>query len=667
MRAPLLLLTLMACATTPSSPTAAATKPTKDAAPPLVPHVLDTDDKVVAAIAEFYTKHEVMVPMRDGVRLHTTLYIPKDQRQQWPFMMMRTPYGVAPYGVENLPDASSHRALARFAPSPTMVQHGYIWVHQDVRGRMMSEGDFVDVRPLHQRPLKKGEFDEASDAWDTVDWLIKHVDGNNGRFGVWGISYPGRYAAEAAVDAHPAVKAISPQAPVTDWFRGDDFHHNGALFLADAFSFYANFGRPRPKPTTTMKWDFDADIDDVYAYFLALGPVRNANEKYLKGEIPFWNDLMAHENRDAFWEARDPRPHFKDIKPAVLVTGGFYDAEDLWGTLATYEAMNRQSKNNRVTLAMGPWFHGGWARTDGDAFGDLRFHQKTSVHYRDNIEAPFFASHLKGDGTFRPAEAEVFLTGLNQWASFPTWPPHSSAGKTSKPTSSGQLTDQDGRIFLVGDSALGATPGPARGVSFLADPNHPVPFMGGTPTDIDKTYMVADQRFASRRPDVLTFTSPVLDDDLVVAGPIEIDLLLETTGTDLDVVVKLIDVQPEGTTNPSDATGGTLQSGAALMVRGEILRGRFRNDPANPSAFVPNTKERVRFTLPDVCHAFRRQHRLQVQVQASWFPLVDRNPQTFVPIRTAVDADFVPQTHTVHTGDGGSFLRLPLIDHPGVH
>lgn len=634
-----------------------AAPPTPLLSTPLVPQPLTTDQAVVDAIAAFYTKHEFQVPMRDGVLLHTTVYVPKDESRRWPFLMTRTPYGVPPYGVDNLPDASNHRRLTRFAPSFALIQLGYIFVHQDVRGRMMSQGTFVDVRPLLKRPLTSDVVkdatgvDEGTDTWDTIEWLLHNIPGHNGRVGVWGISYPGRYAAEAAVSAHPAIRAVSPQAPVTDWFVGDDFHHNGALCLADAFSFYANFGRPRPTPTPTPKWDFEPDHADVYDFYLAMGPLKNANRRYLHDDIAFWNELMAHENRDAFWLARDPTPHFTGIKPAVLVVGGWYDAEDLWGSLRTYQAMNSQTPKNRVTLVMGPWAHGGWARSDGDSLGGVSFGHKTSHHYREQIEAPFFESHLKGSGSFAPAEAEMFVTGLNQWRTFDTWPPQQVKPMT---------------LSLADDGVLSTTkPTSTTTRSWFADPAHPVPWMEGQYPELDHDYMLKDQRFASRRPDVVTFQSPVLDEDVVVAGPVTVDFLVATDGTDLDVVVKLIDVMPDNatttTTTTAVAPAGQLRGGAQQLVRGEIMRGRFRDDFAVPRAFVPGQAERVRFTLPDVLHGFRRGHRLMIQVQASWFPLFDRNPQTFVPIHTADDADFVAHTHTLHLGPTGSTITLPVL------
>ena len=630
-----------------------AAAPAASSGAPLVQYALESDGDVARALREHYTKHEAKIPMRDGVKLHTHIWVPKTTTQRWPVLLMRTPYSVAPYGVENVVDDSNHRALTRFAPSFALIKSGYIFVHQDVRGTLQSEGQFVDVRPMSDGK-GAGDIDEGTDAFDTIDWLVKHVDNNNGKVGMWGISYPGFYAAQAAAKAHPALVAVSPQAPVTEWFIGDDFHHNGALCLADAFSFYANFGRKRPTLTTSMKWDFEFPIKDVYDFYRDLGPLKNVNERYFKNEIPFWNDLLAHPDRDAFWQARDPRPRYANIKPAVLVVGGWFDAEDLWGALATYQAMNTKTSSvaDKVSLVMGPWGHGGWARTDGDRLGDVEFGAKTSTFYREQIELPFFEQHLKGTATTSMPEAWAFRTGTNEWHRFAQWPPK----QTTKQT-----------LFLSDKGTLTSTAGPVGVESWLADPRRPVPFLDGVHEEASRDYMSADQRFASRRPDVLTFAGPVLREDVVVAGPIEVDVWVETTGGDMDVVVKLIDVQPESTQNTKTTAPTSMRAGAQQLVRGEVFRGRYRDGFDTPKAFVPGRVERVRFTLPDVHHAFRAGHRVMVQVQASWFPLIDSNPQRFVNIGTAVDSDFVTATHTLHRGgERASRLVLPTLPSP-VH
>jgi putative CocE/NonD family hydrolase len=616
----------------------------------LVHEALDSDAAIVRAIREHYTKYEYRIPMRDGAKLFTIAYVPKDTSHTYPMMLHRTPYSVAPYGIDNYPDSKNARNLRKVAPSPSFIREGYIFVHQDVRGRQMSEGTFVDVRP---HATTKGGIDESTDAWDTIEWIVKNVPANNGRVGSWGISYPGFYAAQSAVDAHPALKAVSPQAPVTDWFMGDDFHHNGAFFLADSFDFYASFGKPRPKPTKKSVWGFDHDVADVYDYFLALGPLSNANAKYIESGIvngiPFWNELMSHPARDEWWKARDPRPSYKNVKPAVMTVGGWFDSEDCFGALETYRAFEKQSPGAENTLVMGPWSHGGWARNDGERHGDINFGQKTSLHYRDQIELPFFRRHLKGDGgkgsdkTGSGTEAFVFETGTNVWQTYSAWPPRDAKKAT---------------LHFHASGKLGAAPPAAREDAdgfdaYVSDPAKPVPYRAKTSAAIDSDYMSDDQRFATRRPDVLTFSTGELDGDVALAGPLEAKLWVATTGTDADFVVKLVDGYPQDHAE----LGGYQQ-----LVRGEVMRGKFRNSFDKPEPFEPGKPVLVRFTLPDVGHTFRTGHRIIVQVQSTWFPLVDRNPQTFTDIYKATDADFHAATHRVfRTPDKPSALEVTLV------
>ncbi|WP_240488975.1 CocE/NonD family hydrolase [Labilithrix luteola] len=611
---------------------------------PLVASELKDDAELARAIREHYTKYEFRIPMRDGVHLFTAVYAPKERSRTYPILLNRTPYGIGPYGVDNDPDEKNPRVLRRFAPSTRLVREGYIFVHQDVRGRMMSEGTFVDVRPHAQ---KAGEIDESSDAWDTIDWLVKNVPGNSGRVGIWGVSYPGFYAAQAAVDAHPALKAVSPQAPVTDWFEGDDFHHNGAFFLAAAFEFYSSFGKARPQPTKKVTWGFDHEVADLYDFFLAMGPIANANTKYLKNEVPFWNELFAHGARDDFWKVRNPRPFYKNVKPAVMTVGGWFDAEDCFGALATYSAFEKQSPGASNTLVMGPWRHGGWARTDGDRLGDVRFGQKTSAFYRENIEAPFFQHHLKGTPAPALPEAWTYETGTNVWQHYDVWPPREAKPKA---------------LYFQESGGLASAP-PARGATgfdeYVSDPKKPVPFSSKLGGEIDEDYMTEDQRFASRRPDVLSYGTGPLAADVTLAGPIEAELWVETTGTDADFVVKLVDVYPEDVADPDPNPTGVKMGGYQQLVRGDVMRGKFRRSFEKPEPFDPGKPALVKFTLTDVNHTFRSGHRIMVQVQSSWFPLVDRNPQTFVDIYTAKESDFKTATHKVlRSGDRASNLRV---------
>ncbi len=600
-------------------------------------------DDAAAVLSEAYVKYEYRIPMRDGVKLYTVAYVPRDRTHAWPIMLQRTPYSVS-YGVDNWPKLDSLRKLGRFAPAASFVRDGFIFVHQDVRGRMMSEGTFVDVRP-HATDAKG--VDESTDAYDTVDFLVKNVPANNGKVGVWGISYPGFYAAQAAVNAHPAVKAVSPQAPVTDWFLGDDFHHNGALFYEDAFAFMQGFGKERPQPTRTWEWDFDYDAADEYEFYLGLTPISNANAKHLKGKIAFWNDLLAHGTYDAFWRARDPLPFYRNVKPAVLTVGGLFDAQDLWGALATYRAFNQQSPGADVRLVLGPWRHGGWTRNTGDSLGDISFGSKTSAQYHDRIELPFFKRYLKGcteaETSGTPAEAWVFETGTNLFQKFDAWPPPATST----------------RVFFTGRGTLGTTAPDAGFDEWVSDVSKPVPYRAKNGLTNDDLYLVEDQRFAARRPDVVVHQTAPLRQDVTVAGPVDVSLEVSTTGTDADFVVKLIDVSGFDREDPSPNPTGVHWAGFQFMVRGEVFRGRFRKSFEKPEPFVPNQPTTVHFTLPDVNHTFRVGHRLMVQVQSSWFPLVDLNPQTFVDLATAKPEDFHNATHRLFWSR--SSVTLPVI------
>ena len=574
-----------------------------------------------------YTKQEVQIPMRDGVKLFTAIYIPKDASQKYPIMLNRTPYSVAPYG------ADAYRT--QVGPTPLFQKEKYIFVYQDVRGRYLSEGTFEDVRPIIANKKSAADIDEASDTYDTIDWLVKNVPNNNGRVGMWGISYPGFYAAMGAIDAHPALKAVSPQAPVTDWFIGDDFHHNGTLFLPHAFNFFSGFGKPRPQPTTQGAPGFAHFTPDGYRFFLDLGPLANVNQKYFKGEIAFWNQMIEHPNYDAFWQARNPRPHLKQVKPAVMTVGGWFDAEDLFGALNTYKSIEKQSAGAYNILVMGPWFHGGWARSDGDALGNVRFGSKTSEFYRENIELVFFNHFLKDKGEGKLPEAYLFNTGANQWRTFDQWPPQGAEEKSV-------YLDATGRLSFSA---------PAQKTCFaeyVSDPLKPVPFITNTATGMTREYMVDDQRMAATRTDVLTYQTDVLAEDLTAAGPVRVSLDVSTTGTDSDFVVKVIDVYPDNAPDNVLNLTGVRMGGYQMLVRGEPFRARFRNSFAKPEPMTPGKVTRVEFEMPDVLHTFLKGHRLMVQVQSSWFPIVDRNPQKFVDIYTAKAADFQKATERVY-------------------
>jgi uncharacterized protein len=583
------------------------------------------------AILAGYTKYEYRIPMRDGARLFTSVYVPKDDSKPYPVLLMRTPYSVGPYGVDRYPD--------HLGPSPLFAKEGYIFAYQDVRGRWMSEGEFVNMRPHNPNKGPK-DIDESSDTFDTIDWLVKNVKNNNGKVGQWGISYPGFYTAAGMIDAHPALKAASPQAPINDWFVGDDFHHNGVLFLPHCFNFMANFGKPRPEPTTKFPYlKFEHGTPDGYDFFLKMGPLYNADKKHLHGEVAFWNEAMSHGTYDEFWKARNLRPHLKNIKPAVLTVGGWFDAENLFGALETYKNVEKQSPESPGnTIVMGPWVHGGWSRDDGDHLGDVKFNSKTSPYYREQIELPFFEFHLKGKGNWKPPEAWVFETGTNVWRKYDAWPPKGAEEQTLTLQAGGKLT-------------RGRPDAESAGFDeFVSDPARPVPYFDRTAIGMEKEYMVADQRFAARRPDVLVYQTEPLTEDFTIAGPVEVTLHVSTTGTDADWVVKLIDVYPDDLPDPDPNPTHFKPGGYQQLVRGDIFRGKFRTGFDAPAAFEPGKPAVVKFTMNDTCHCFRPGHKVMVQVQSTWFPLADRNPQKFCDIYAAKETDFKKATQRVYHG-----------------
>ncbi len=598
-----------------------------------------------------YTKHDFRIPMRDGVKLFTSVYVPKDASRTFPILMQRTPYSISPYGVDN------YRTV--LGPSEGFEKEGFIFVYQDVRGRYMSEGEFVDM-PYHKTRLEgPADTDESTDTYDTIDWLVKHVPNNNGKVGISGISYPGFFAAFGMIDAHPALKAASPQAPVNDVADGDDAYHNGALFLAANFGFYTFF-KPRPEgPSRPERGPrFDYGTPDAYDFFLRLGPLSSIGAKYPKIENPYWTDTLEHSTHDEFWRRRALAPFMKNIKPAVLFVGGWFDAEDLSGPLKLFRALEKNGPTSPNTLVMGPWLHGGWADMDGDRLGNLDFGSKTGEFFRDNIELPFFVYHLKGSGDGLKAskdattpKAWLFETGTNEWRRFDAWPPKEAREKT---------------LYLGSGGRLSFDPAPDTAAEFdeyLSDPNKPVPVLGQIGSGMPGDYMAEDQRFASRRPDVLVYETNPLDDDVTIAGPITVHLKVSTSGTDSDFDVKLIDVYPNDYPDPDPNPAGIHRAGYQQLVRGEPFRGKFRKSLERPEPFVPDVPETIEFVMPDACHTFRPGHRIMVQIQSSWFPLTDRNPQKFVDIPKAKAADFVKAVERVYRGGiDGSRVRVLTIE-----
>jgi uncharacterized protein len=591
----------------------------------------DDRDKRLADVKANYTKYEYKIPMRDGKRLFTSVYAPKDEGQKYPILLTRTPYSVQPYGADQYRDT--------LGPSALFAKAGYIFAYQDVRGRWMSEGEFVNMRP--HLPEKKGpkDFDESTDTYDTIDWLVKHVANNNGNVGMSGISYPGFYTAAGMIDAHPALKAVSPQAPVTDWFIGDDWHHNGALFLPHMFNFMAGFDRPRPEPTKKFNERFDHGTPDGYDFFLNLGPLNAAGKRYFKGEAAFFDEAIKHETYDDYWKARNLRQHLKDIKPDVMTVGGWFDAENLFGALEVYKNVKRNSPKTNNMLVMGPWVHGGWSGGDGSKLGDVQFNAKTAEFYREHIELPFFERRLKDKASqvVHP-EAWVFETGTNVWRKHENWPPKNAKAKSLYFHAGGKLRDD-----------LPPDVSPEDGhEEYLSDPAKPVPFVDKIAIGMSAEYMTADQRFAGRRPDVLVFATDALEEDVTIAGPIKADLFVSTTGTDSDWIFKVIDVYPSDYPDPNPNPAGVKMGNYQQLVRGDVMRGRFRNSFEKPEAFSPGKPTPVKFALQDVYHTFRSGHRIMIQVQSSWFPLVDRNPQTFVDIHSAKEADYRKATQRVY-------------------
>jgi putative CocE/NonD family hydrolase len=601
-----------------------------------------------------YTKYEYRIPMRDGKRLFTSVYVPKDATGgPYPFLMGRTPYSVAPYGEDQYP--------ARLGPSDEFEKSGYIFVYQDVRGRWMSEGDFVEMRPHIDIKRLPQDVDDSSDTYDTIEFLLKHVANNNGKAGIWGISYPGFYTSASIIDSHPALVAASPQAPMTDLFLGDDAYHGGAFMLSAGFGFYAPFFHPQKNPVAPGPLvPFDFGTPDHYQFYLDAGNVANLDAQYLKGSNWLFNDQFKHDTYDEYWKARDLSQHMKNVHCAVLVVGGWYDAEDLEGPYRTFYAINKLNPETQTTLVEGPWVHGGWARSDGSHLGDVQFNAKTAEYFRASIQFPFFEHYLKGKGAAQP-KAVVFETGTNEWRSFDAWPPTAATPRTLYFHAGGKLSFDPPEETKSEDE-------------YLSDPNHPVPFVGYTTDTVPQRYMVDDQRFASYRPDVVAYETEPLKEDVTIAGPISPHLKVASSGTDSDFDVKLIDVYPEDYPNPETSMDGNKRilempplhmGGYQQLLRGEPFRAKFRNGWEKPEPLTPGKEADINFAMPDLFHTFRSGHRIMVQVQSSWFPLTDRNPQTFTDIPFAKPEDFKKATEQIfHQKDAASGVEVLVLPQP---
>ena len=593
-----------------------------------------------------YFKIERYIPMRDGIKLFTSIYYPKDTTIRHPILMTRTPYSCAPYGEDKYFQIWKTYKMK-------YAKEYFIFVTQDVRGRYMSEGEFVDVRPFIKN--KKGnQYDEASDTYDAIDWLVKNVPGNNGKVGISGTSYPGFYSTEAALSGHPALKAVSPQAPVTDWFIGDDFHHKGAFFVMDGFAFYPSFGKPHPKPTMDYGEGFEFKTDDNYSSYLKTGALKNF-AKLIGDSIRFWHDLFQHPNYDAWWQERNARVGLYNVKPAMLWVGGLFDAEDCFGAWNCYKATAKQSPHTNSKLVMGPWYHGQWSR-EGSYLGNVQFGSNTSAYFQDSLEIPFFNYYLLDSGNLKGiAQANIFFSGENNWKKFDAWPP-SNVEKENLFLSGG------GKLFLNnGEKITNKNPFD----EYTSDPAHPVAYTQDIHTERTREYMDDDQRFASRRPDVLTYETEILQDNVTLAGPVIGDLMTAISTTDADFVVKLIDVFPDDFKYSKDLKGNNKMypmGGYEMLVRGEIMRGKFRNSFEKPEPFVPGKMTEVKWELPDVAHTFLQGHRIMIQIQSTWFPLADRNPQKFIDIYQANDSDFRKSNIKIyHDSQHQSKIILPVL------
>ena len=595
-----------------------------------------------------YTKYDYRIPMRDGVKLFTSVYVPKDTSQPYPILMQRTPYSVGPYGIDNCRPV--------LGPSELFTKEGFIFVYQDVRGRYLSEGKFVDIPPHKTHFDGPQDTDESTDTYDTIDWLVKNIHNNNGKVGIWGISYPGFYAAFSLINSHPALKAVSPQAPMGDVGNGDDAFHNGAFYLAANFGFYTGF-KPRGDDPERPKRSapFDYGTSDAYDFYLRMGPLDNS-EKFLKTDNPYWSDNLKHARYDEFWQSRSLVPYMKNVTPAVLFVGGWFDAEDLSGPLKLFRSLDANGPIAPDTLIMGPWRHGGWSFGPGDTLGNLNFGSKTGEFYREHIEFPFFLANLKGKGEglkgkddAATPKAWLFVTGTGEWRKFDSWPAKNAVPHELYFNADGKLAEKSAQDVGYDE--------------YISDPNRPVPVIGEIGTGMPGDYMTYDQRFASQRPDVLVYQTEPLDRDVTVAGPITPMLSVSTSGTDSDFVVKLIDVYPGDYPDPDPNPTHLHMGGYQQLVRGEPFRGKFRNSFEKPEPFTPGKRARIEYWMPDVCHTFRPGHRIMVQVQSSWFPLVDRNPQQFLDIPHAKAGDFQKATERVYRGGAdGSRIKVLMLE-----
>lgn len=586
-----------------------------------------------------YSKKTYMIPMRDGIKLFTLVLSPTGNTSPLPFLIQRTPYGA------DLPIKEDSAILTQKLPSyfRSMAQEGYIFVFQDIRGKFKSEGSFEMNRPVYHL-LDKSKTDESTDAYDAVDWLIKNIGNNNGKAGIFGISYDGYTALDASIDPHPALKASSPQASPTDMFLGDDFHHNGAFRLSYGFEY--SYLVENEKEANS---DFPFPQFDLFDWYLKLGSLKNVNEKYYKSRLPAWNDFAKHPNYDSFWQRQSMLNTVHTAQLPILHVGGYYDQEDLNGPQLMYSHLEKRDSLNRNFIILGPWNHGQWAGRKADSLGKIDFGSSTAVWFQA-LQKQWFDYWLKGIGDGKFAEANCFQTGSNKWKTYDTWPPKNAETK---------------KLYSYADNTAGfkKTNNSSGSVSYVSDPAKPIPYRA-QPIEATygfgsrwRTWHVEDQRFVSTRPDVISFTGDSLQNELTISGKITAHIFASTTGTDADFVVKLIDIYPDLDNK------NILMSGYQLPVAMEVFRGRFRRSFENPQPLIPNKPEEFVIDLHDINHTFLKGHRLMIQIQSSWFPIIDRNPQKYIPnIFEAKESDFIKTTHTIYCNNQyATYIELPVI------
>ncbi len=597
-------------------------------------------------LAAHYVKTEHMIPMRDGVQLYTAIYSPKDASTPFPFLLYRTPYSVQDYGADNFPDPK------RMAPSEAFLGDGYIIVKQDIRGTYQSEGDFMVMRPPREEDASLTATDESTDTYDTIEWLLSNVPNHNGRVGQWGVSYMGWTTLMGMIDPHPALKASSPQASPSDMFIGDDWHHNGAFRLMYAFYWMSVAAQQRDGPTSVRPEPFDYGTPWGYRFHLnSEGTTGGLNQRYFEGRLSMWEEFADHGSYDEYWQVQNFLKYMDGINHPVLNVAGWFDAEDFYGPISIYQAIEEQSPQNRSSLVVGPWLHGGWVSMDGSYLGDIDFGSNTSEYYKKEVVLPFFRFHLKDKGDWDPSEAIVFETGGNRWHRFDAWPP---ANVELTPL----YLREEGRLSFeapTADAASGAD-------RYISDPAKPVPYSTKITVVPGHTWMIEDQRLVSTRTDVLVYETEELTEDVTIAGPILVNLIASTTGTDSDFFVKLIDVYPGDAPDPDPNLKEVKMGHYQMLVAVEAMRAKFRNSFETPEPMLPGAETLISFNLWDKMHTFKKGHRIMVQVHSTWFPAYDRNPQKFMDIYRAQKGDYQKATQTVHrSATAASHLVMPLL------